>query len=321
MGNGQWAMVNGQLMSMKTIQQIYSELTGKEEVLEKTYEKSFIISYEYLYQLNAKIFQITEQFNIVANNCCVTIYHTNNQKQIFSSFERFQIYDRTIVSPTEKINLEYDFLIIQPKTKKAQPYKIEISITSRSALIEKQKNVTGIQSHIFHEFMTQRNARSEITHIDYSVARTFQIAITEWFDSLPENNEKYFIKLLKRYKYSYPFLLSTLSIIFCSVFYLTKILPESLSNYEIAFHLIIFLSSIILIPKISHEIGEFCSTTVTKIHPASYLNLTRGDELLSVQTKKHNKNSLLIALGSTVFAIALNIISNFLTPVFISFFK
>lgn len=311
-------MGNGQLVSMKTIQQIYSELTGKEEVLEKTYEKSFIINYEDLYQLNAKIFQITEQFNIVASSCSVTIYHTNNQKQIFSSFERFQIYDRTVVSPTEKINIEYDFLIIQPNTKKPQPYKIEISITSRSALIEKQKNVTGIQSHIFHEFITLRNARSEITHVDYSVARTFQIAITEWFDSLTENNEKTFIKLLKKYKYSYPFLLSILSIIFCSFFYIAKILPTSLSNHDIAFHIIIFLSLILLMPKISHGIGEFCATTVTKIHPASYLNLTRGDEILSKQTREYNKNNILITLWSAFFAIFLNILSNFLTPFFIS---
>jgi len=314
-------MGNGQLMSMKTIQQIYSDLTGKEEVLEKSYEKSFVINYEDLFQLNAKIFQITEQFNIIANNCSVTIYHTNNQKQIFSSFERFKIYDRTVVSPTEKINVEYDFLIIQPNTKKPQPYKIEISINSRSALIEKQKNITGLQSHIFHEFITLRNARSEITYIDYSVARTFQMSITEWFDSLAENNERNYIKLLKKYKYSYPFILSSLSIIFCSVFYISKILPKSLSNYEISFHLIVFISLILLIPKISHTVGEFCTATVTKIHPASYLNLTRGDELLSIQTKKYNKNNLLITIGSATFVIALNIVSNFLTPFFISFFS
>lgn len=312
---------NGQLVSMKTVQQIYSELTGKEETLEKTYEKNFIIGYEDLYQLNAKIFQITEQFNIVAQNCAVTIYHTNNQKQVFSSFERFKLYDSSVTSPTEKINLEYDFLIIQPNTQKPQAYKIEISITSRSAAIEKQKKMTGLQAHIFHEFITLRSARSEITYIDYSVARTFQVAITEWFDSLKDHLEPKYIKLLKRFKYSYPFILSCLSIVFCSLFYITKILPTEISNREIAFHVILFCSLIFLIPKISYEIGDYCHSTIAKVHPASYLSLTRGDELLAESSSKYNKNNIIITLSSITFAILINIIANALTPLIVLLFK
>lgn len=187
-------LANGELISMKAIQEIYSELTGREESLDTIYKVHHEISFEDLYQLNAKIFQLTEQYNIVGQQENITIYHQNNQRQNFSSFERFRIYDKSINSPTDRVVIEYNFLIILPQLRKPQSYKITINIASRAAAIKSLRSENKFKSYIFYEMLSDITGESSIKFIDYSVARSFQSAIKEWFEGLSCNQENKTIK-------------------------------------------------------------------------------------------------------------------------------
>ena len=64
--------------------------------------------------------QVCEQYNIEAQNTSVTVYHLDDTKEAFSSFERFRIYNQSATSPVESVVLKYNFLIVLPRTRKAQ---------------------------------------------------------------------------------------------------------------------------------------------------------------------------------------------------------
>jgi hypothetical protein len=173
--------VGGKYVSMQTVQHIYNELTGRSEELARSYTINHCTSFEDICQLNIKICQMYEQYNIASKNCSVTIYHVDDQKQTFSSFERFEMYDRTTPSPVENLRLEYNFLIILPQVKKPQSYQIEINIHSRAAIVQRAKKENPLPPGFFLAVLAERTARMKIKYIDYTVARNFQLAIDSWF--------------------------------------------------------------------------------------------------------------------------------------------
>ena len=115
---------DGAMVSMQMVQDVYNEITGKTENISKSYRlhhKTLLVDLE---QLNIKIHQLYEQYNIIENNCNVTLYHVDDCKEIYSSFERFRFGDKSSLSSVENIRLQYNFLILLPKTNRPQPYKL-----------------------------------------------------------------------------------------------------------------------------------------------------------------------------------------------------
>lgn len=149
---------NGNLVSMQAVQHIYNEITGRTEELSRTYTINHCVSFDDICQLNIKICQLYEQYNIVSKNCSVTIYHVDDQKQVFSSFERFELYDRTTLSPVENIRIEYKFLIVLPKIQKPQSYEIEINIHSRAAIVQRAKRERTLSSGILLGMFAEKNS-------------------------------------------------------------------------------------------------------------------------------------------------------------------
>jgi len=119
---------NSQLVSMQLVQDVYNEITGKTEEITKGYKPDYIIKIEDISQLNTKITQLYEQYYIQSSNCSVTIYYEEDQKQVYTSFERFMLYDSSQLSPTESILLTYEFMIVLPKTKRVQTYSLSVRI-------------------------------------------------------------------------------------------------------------------------------------------------------------------------------------------------
>ena len=197
---------SGHLVSMKAVQQIYAEITGRTESLERSYKNNHSIGFEDLCQLVAKVTQLHEQYNIVSRNCSVTVFHLDDQKQTFSSFERFRLLDRTTLSPVENVRMEYNFLIVLPQMRKPQSYQIEINIHSRAALVKRANGDTGARGIMFYEFFSPTTAHVEIEYVDYTVARNFQGAIDGWFKALPELESGWFLIPLKKLSGYYVFI-------------------------------------------------------------------------------------------------------------------
>lgn len=193
------------LVSMQVLQDVYNELTGKTEELTKGYEIPYQVSFEDLEQLNHKITQLYEQYNVVSANCAVTVYHEKDQKQVYSSLERFRVYDRSSMSPTESVLIKYSILIILPKLKKPQGYTISVRVGSKVTML-KNMDDDDLPGMII-KIVSGRNAQVTIEYIDYTVARNFIDTIDGWFNSVESSKFSKYVLFAKKHSHYFPALL------------------------------------------------------------------------------------------------------------------
>lgn len=299
---------SGQLVSMKTVQQIYAEITGRTETLERSYKQNHCIGFDDLCQLDTKINQLQEQYNIVSKNCSVTLFHLDDQKQTFSSIERFKLFDRTTLSPVENIRIEYNFLIVLPQMRKPQSYKIEINVHSRAARIKRANSDTGMRNMMFYEFFSPITAHVEIEYIDYTVARNFQSAVDGWFNSLPSLESGWLLSQIQRltsyFVLVFRMALVTLYLITCYEHFktaLASIDPNQSASYIAA---TVTFGGTVLMFILSGKLGLVAANAVKRVQSKSYLNLTRGDEIAFESMTASNKISWLKVIGSLALATA-----------------
>jgi hypothetical protein len=306
----------GSLVSMQTVQHIYNEITGRTEELARSYRINHCVSFDDLRQLHMKICQMYEQYNIVARNCSVTLYHHDDQKQVFSSFERFELFDRTTLSPVENIRIEYNFMIVLPQAKKPQPYVIEINIHSRAAIVQRARLETVVPSGMFLEVITERTAHLEIKYVDYTVARNFQVAIDNWFRGLKQLPDYSWLKPIQRWSDHLPVLLKILSIAVylytCVNIFLPPLSNVSVSGGTLYLAGTITFGGVSLLSLAIGRIGSILGGAIRRIKPLSYLNLTRGDENALAGLRSENRHSVRKGLISLGAGIAINLISSWL---------
>lgn len=306
----------GQLVSMKAVQQIYSEITGRTESLERQYKINHSIDFDDLCQLDAKITQLHEQYNIVSKNCSVTLFHLDDQKQTFSSFERFKLFDRTTLSPVENVRIEYNFLIVLPQMRKPQSYEIEVNIHSRAAMMKRANGDVGLRNTMFYEFLSPNTAHMEIKYVDYTVARNFQGAIDGWFKALPEQESGWLLKPLKKltgyYIFAFRLLLVTAFLVTCYVHFsaaLAKLVFSQTALFQAA---TITFGGMLLMSIVSGKIGSIAAEAVKRVQCKSYVNLTRGDEIAFKGLCTSNRLSWLKVIGSVVVAVGVKVLAAYL---------
>jgi hypothetical protein len=303
----------GQVVSMKAVQQIYSEITGRTESLERTYKNHHSIGFDDLCQLDAKITQLQEQYNIVSKNCSVTLFHLDDQKQTFSSFERFKLFDRTTLSPVENVRLEYNFLIVLPQMRKPQSYEVEINVHSRAAMVKRANGDVGMRNTMFYEFFSPNTAHLEIEYVDYTVARNFQGAIDGWFKALPEQESGWLLTPLKKltgyYIFAFRMTLVTAFLVSCYAYFsdaLARLAPSDVVFYRAA---VVTFGGMLLMSIVSGKLGSVAADAIKRVQCKSYVNLTRGDEIAFKSMSASNRRSWLKAIASVVIAIGVKVLA------------
>ncbi len=200
---------DGRAVSMQLIQDIYNEFTGKTEEISQGYSKSYQVSLSDIEQLNSKITQLQEQYNICSKNCSVSIYYYEDTREVFSTFERFRMYDSSRLSPVESVLLKYDFLIKLPQTNRLQNYTLGIRLASRITVMKKMREDFPVGFPL-RPFILDRTANVSIDYVDYMVARNFQDAIKGWIDGLEEHSAPKLIKFLQRRSHYIPIITKAL---------------------------------------------------------------------------------------------------------------
>lgn len=309
----------GQLVSMKAVQQIYSEITGRTESLARAYKANHSIGFDDLCQLDAKITQLHEQYNIVSRNCSVTLFQLDDQKQTFSSFERFKLFDRTTLSPVENVRIEYNFLIVLPQMRKPQSYTIEINIHSRAAMMKRANGDAGLRSTMFYEFLAPNTAHVEIEYVDYTVARNFQGAIDGWFKALPEHETGWLLKPLKQltgyYIFAFRLVLVTAFLASCYIHFSAVLSGIASSQTALFQAAAVTFGGMLLMSIVSGKIGSVAAEAVKRVHCKSYVNLTRGDEIAFKGMIASNRLSWLKVVGSIVVAVGVNFLAAYLIAI------
>jgi hypothetical protein len=307
---------NGALVSMQTVQHIYNEITGRSEELSRSYSLNHITSFADIKQLHIKLCQLLEQYNVVSINCAITLYHLDDQKQVFSSFDRFELYDQTTLSPVENVRIEYNFLIVLPQVKKPQSYQIEINIQSRATLAKRAKLESNFHADLFMGMFEDRTANLEIKYIDYSVARNLQITIDGWFKGLKCAPSYSWLKPIKRISEDFPliFRLSSITIYLwtCLSHFSSLLVNKSSDLSELYYVAIITFGGVMIVSSISSRLGTALGGSIRRIRALSFLKLTRGDDAAQSEFESNNTMSWIKGLASIVGAIVLNLLSSWL---------
>jgi len=302
-------------VSMQVLQDIYNDITGKTEKLSRSYNTSYAITFEDIAQLNSKIRQMYEQYHIVSSNCTVTVYHLNDSKERFSSFERFQIYDRSNSNPVENVAIEYTFLIILPKTDRPQPYQIDINLVSRVGTIKSSMQSGALPSEFFH-FISLNTANIEIEYIDYTVARNFQAALDQWVASLNASEMSWIWSKLRSVASFIPFVFKNVTAC-CVAFTFLLAGPPWFATFgaEVStlfpIGLLAFVS-VYVSSNVAFQLGALVDRAIKSYVVLSYVRLNRGDELAIKEFQKNaSRRYLKIGFG-VVSAIGVNLFSGWL---------
>jgi hypothetical protein len=307
--------IENQPVSMKLIQSIYNEITGKTEKIGRTLSDDHDIDLGALRQLNIKINQMLEQYYIVSKNCSVSLYHVDDCKNQYSSFERFELYDPSSMSPCENIQLEYNFLIVLPETKQPQSYKITVNLHSRVALKQKAESEHGINRRIIR-LVSKRTGQYEIKYVDYTVARNFQTAIDQWYSSLVKGNENKIVQFLqdKSEHFDSIFRILTVAILSFAILKNAESLIGELPTLQSVFLAGLFsFSSIYLLGMLAFKLGAITERSIDGHQAISGLRLNIGDKNSFESFAKSNSNSLKGAILSAVLMVALNVFSTYLS--------
>jgi hypothetical protein len=291
-------------LSIQAVQHIYNEITGRSEQLERNYRVNHHVTFEDAQQLHTKVRQICEQYQIVSNNCAVTIYHLDDQKQVFSSFDRFSLYDKSSLCPIISLCIEFNFLIILPLTSKPQSLKIEVNLYSRAALVQRSKRESSIHADFFLHMLDSRTGSLEITYVDYMMARNFESAIDSWFKGLPSKPTKKWLKFAKRSSEHYSVIFRFVGILFYLISAYKYFFPlvEKGGNVSLLYLAgTITFGGAILIGIIFSNIGGGIANAIQKIRALSYINLTRGDEIAFKELQEENtRGGVKIVLNTLV---------------------
>jgi uncharacterized membrane protein len=307
--------VADQPVSMKVIQSIYNEITGKTEKIGRSLSDDHDIDLGALKQLNHKINQMLEQYNVVGKNCSVTLYHVDDCKNQYSSFERFELYDSSSMSPCENIQLEYNFLIVLPETKQPQSYKITVNLHSRVALKKKVESEHGMSRRIIR-IIARRTGQYDIEYVDYTVARNFQTAIDQWYSSVVKGKENKIVQFLqdKSEHFNSIFRILTVAILSFAIFKNVESLIGELPTLQSVFLAGVFSFSLIyLLGMIAFKLGSFTERSIDGHQAISGLRLNIGDKNAFESFGNSNSKSLKSAVWSTVLVVVINVFSTYLS--------
>ena len=107
-------------ISYQLAQDFYNEITGKSERIKEYSSDPFILKLHHVEQLHQRLFQSTEQYNICSFNENYSVVYVDDYSERFSSLSRLKLHVGARGSAIEEINIDYNILIILPKTKRPQ---------------------------------------------------------------------------------------------------------------------------------------------------------------------------------------------------------
>lgn len=309
-------------VSLQTLQGIYNELTGKSEEVGKSYSKPIQVKFSDIDQLNYKIIQACEQYNVVSSNCSATVWYVNDTRDRFSSFERFRLHNSGSVSPVESVLIKYNFLFLLPKTKQPQSYTVSIRLASRVAITKRMESeFYGAPPSIFR-LMGNRTAVIDIQYVDYLVARNFLNLIDEWFKGIPTASEFKPLHWLQVRSHLIPRVARFATAVFVALLVVT-LLPIFIAQG--ATDLLSFgqflgyaLLGIYSAYTLSGWSATFIESSLDHYTELSYLHLTKGDEQEISKAERNNKLVIAKGIGGFILTICVSvvtkIVANILTP-------
>lgn len=264
--------------------------------------------------LNEIIEHTLQQYAIASVNCCVNVFHIDDNKEQYSSFDRFKLYEVGKPTPVESINIEYNFLIILPESKKSRSYKISINIYSIASLKKRLKDESDGVIPIFR-YAFSNTARYKIEYIDFAVARTLQSAIDKWFSGLESSKKKKHLAFLQRNSHFFSPIFKYFAAIFSSIAIIitvNKFYEINIGTKDLLLSILTCFMFIFITMGISESLGKILERRIDSISPNSYLKINRGDDKAIIELESENKSNYIRGTLSIAIAFFINIVSSYI---------
>jgi len=285
--------------AFKVAQALYNTVTGKTEKLSKRFSENYKIGLNDVIQLHSKIGQMCAQWNVIETNENITIHHVDDNKETFSSLDRFKVYDQSQTSPIESIVYEFNLLVQLQNTPKPQPYQITVRLGSKAAMIEKVRE--EMPSPLFVRFFRGGAINVDIKYVDYVVARNMLSTIDSWVATVESTPKSKALRVLQGQSHRFDevcgFLLLMISLIAC--FSSVNILALPVSNDQIlAKFLLASIGLIVSFYFIGKLLGGLAERGIDSVSEISYIKINVGDERAIEKATSNNKKSLAKAIVS-----------------------
>lgn len=308
-------------IKLKMYQEAYHYITGKTEKISFKSSADLLIDFDELNQIHHKISQLCDVHNIIARSESVTIFHTKERKENFTSFERFKIYNKSITSPTLTALMEYNFSILPAGSVNPQQYKVTIRLNSRVSLMKQMKDEAPafMRGRLFG-FMYGPTADISVEYADYVIARSFVEAMQEWVGGCKKSDSK--LKVLQKLQgvsHFIPGVVSFINGVLLTYFFIKNVpvvLNVNSSYLDVLQFGILFFASFMLTSKIATFLGGGIESSIDRYTPLSYLSLNKGDERVIDDYKKEKSSNVFSFLFSTLSTVALGVVSSLIANAF-----
>ena len=301
---------NRTAVSIQVLQNIYHELTGKSEEVSKSYSDPFRIVHTDFEQLNHRVTQCCEQYNIKGENCSIKVFYVNDTQETFSSFERFRAFNSGSSSAVESVLLTYNFLIILPKLGHAQSYALTIRVASKVAIEKKLRNDMPFEISKILRLMGNRTAVVSVKYVDYAVARNILNVVDEWYKTVPKSKVPRLWSWLRKKTDYLPLLARYLAgalVALLVYFNLPHFLTASSTLLDFAGVSLGAACGIFAAYRLAHHLGSAAEDSIDSWSELSYVSLTAGDKREIEDSIRRNRFNLVSATVKLVGALLVSL--------------
>lgn len=308
-------------IGIQQIQSNYHDLTGKTEDVSKFYDDPFQIILGDLEQLNHRIIQCTEQYNIKAINCSVKVFYVNDTQETFSSFGRFAGFNAGSVSAVESVLINYNFLILLPKVERTQAYTISVRLASRVSIEKQMRDTMPFEMPKIFRTMGNRTAVVNVKYVDYSVARSLLNTVDLRAQGLPRARVSKYWKFIVRRSHFLPVLARYLvgfAVVMLVYRSLNVFVPENATPTQLASFMLWAFAGIFAAYRVAHHVGASAEDSLDRWSQLSYLSLTAGDRHQIADAESSNTGSILRAALKFIGALCVSVIAKIIVAVIVS---
>jgi hypothetical protein len=276
-------------ISFQLAQDFYNEITGRSENIQDYSRDSFILKLHHVEQLHHLLEQSLEQYNIQSFNENYSVNYVDDSSERFSSLAKLKLLVSSRGAAIEDISIQYNILIVLPKTKRAQEYKIHIKLLSRVAKMEKMRdeiNDIPIEIPLF-QFEKHKIAVFSIDYIDISVANALMSVIKRWFNSIEKKQLNSTIKKVRKLSHFLPIFCKYGLLSLCA--YLTFLASKTYVTNESDLNAaVVFLLCASLSLFVSYRFGKLlghkAEINLDSIYEQSYISFSGADENLVAES-------------------------------------
>lgn len=300
-------------VSLKVYQDIYHQVTGRTEQIRKRQFENLLIEFGDIEQLHHKIAQLCDVHRVVAKNESMSIFHSKERKEEFTSFARLQAYNTNTASPCVSLLLKYHFSLIPGGLQKPQEYIVTVRLTSRVALLDQLMGEAPLfLRRAYFGYSHESTAEIIVDYVDYVVARGFLEAFDEWMRGCKKVPQSKVLNIARSYSHRIP-LVGRLVVIVLLVLaalretqHLGSINAPATDWARLA---ILFFGGAFILTSLVSALGSYMERAIDSYPELSYLKLNKGDSNLIDEFVKKRKRVILKFLGACALTIALGVLS------------